>query len=364
MKRVLLIEPRVRKQHPNVGLLKIAGHHTRLGDRVVYLRETVRQCPFEPDLVYVSAIFTYYAEKTTRIVREVRRKFPKAEIRIGGVYPSLLPDNVLATTGIAPHIGLLPEVEAETPDYDIIPADDDFADTSILFTARGCWRTCQFCSVPILEPVMGVVDNWRDHIKSTHRRVLIYDSNISAQNPSHRSAVFEHLAHLGKEVLFDNGFDCTRFDDVHADEVAAVRHSKVRFALDYVGLMPQLGAAVNRAVVRGIPRSKIQVYVIYNFNDSIEDTVRRCEFLLGLGVQPYPQVYRPYTMTSSVRPYVAPGWTLGEIRMIRYFFTMPTLYKAGSFSAWRRDGCKTLRGAKVNFYSSEQGTRPPDFSDC
>lgn len=361
MKRILLVEPKVRKQHPNVGLLKIGGFHIRRGDHVAYLRDTARDCPFTPDLVYVSSIFTYYSDKTLRLIRDVQRRFPRAEVRVGGVYPTLLPDHIRKTTGIDPHIGLLDEVEAETPAYELVSPTDEFANTSILFTTRGCWRSCKFCSVPTLEPTMSVVANWREHINAAHRRVLIYDNNISAQDLRHRASLFEYLALAGKEVLFDNGFDCTRFDETHADEVAAVRHAKVRFALDFVGLIPHLTAAVHRAITRGIPRTRIQVYVIYNFRDTVEDTIRRCEAILKLGVQPYPQLYRPYTMLSSRAPYLAPGWTLGEARMIRYFFTMPSLYKTGSFADWRRQGCPTLRGSKVNFYTDIAGVRPPDF---
>ena len=360
---VLLIEPKVRKQHPNVGLLKIGGYHSRRGDRVHYAQGDVRTCPFEPQLVYVSAIFTYYADKLGRLVRQVRRRFPRAEIKIGGVYPSLLPDHVFQTTGIQPHVGLLPEVEAEPPDYTLVPPESPFAHTSVLFTTRGCWRSCKFCSVPTLEPNMGIVENWRDHIQAEHRRVLIYDNNISAQDPKHRAELFDYLAKSEKEVLFDNGFDCTRFDETHADEVASVRHAKVRFALDFIGLTPKLVRAVNLATARGISRARIQVYVIYNFRDTVEDTIARCEMLVELGVQPYPQLYRPYTMTSSREPYIAPGWTLGETRMIRYFYTMPSLYKRGTFAAWRANGCPTLPNSKVNFYSEIAGVRPPDFDN-
>ena len=359
--RVLLAEPSVRRQHPNVGLLKIGTYHRRLGDDVEYVRGSVRPVEHQPDLVYLSAIFTYYSEKLFRLFRQTRRKFPKAIIRVGGVYPSLLPEHVMSNLGVAPHVGLLDEVEGCPPAYDLVPPGDPLSRTSLLFSTRGCWRSCKFCSVPTLEPTMSVVSNWREHIDPQHERVVFYDNNISAQDAKHRAEVFRFLAGTGQEVLFDNGFDCLRFDDEHADQVAACRNSKVRFALDYIKLMPHVSTAVERCLLRGVPRSKIQVYVLYNFKDSVEDTVQRCEMLLDLGVQPYPQVYRPYSVVSSTSPYVAPGWTLGEIRMVRYFFTMPKFYKAGSFWDWRANGCPVLPGSKVNFYPEMDSVRPADF---
>ena len=83
--KVFLIEPKVRKQHPNVGLLKIGGFHSRRGDQVIYLRGSAKDCPFTPELVYVSAIFTYYSEKLSTLIQDVKRRFPKATIKVGGV---------------------------------------------------------------------------------------------------------------------------------------------------------------------------------------------------------------------------------------------------------------------------------------
>ena len=360
---VLVAEPSVRRQHPNVGLLKIAAYQRHLGHRVAYARGTLKDVPFKPDQIFISAIFTYYSKKLIRLVREAQRRFPAAKIEIGGVYPSLLPDHVEEHTGIRPHVGILNEVERYRPAYDLVPDGDTFTDTSLLFTTRGCWRSCKFCSVPTLEPTMGIVPNWQEQIDTNHSRVLIYDNNISAQPADHRAEVFEFLARSKQTVLFDNGFDCTRFDEVHAEEVASARHSKVRFALDYVGLAPHIERSIERAVQYGIRRSQIQVYVIYNFRDSVEDTVKRCDLLLKLGVQPYPQVYRPHTVTDSKKPYVSPKWTLGEIRMIRYFYTIPKFYKSGSYWDWKQAGCPTLRGSKVNFYPEMDSVRPPDFSE-
>lgn len=360
---VLLTEPAVRRQHPNVGLLKIASYHRALKDDVEFPGPGKLDCSSHPDLIYISGIFTYYAKKLVDLVKSAKRRYPSATILIGGVYPSLLPAHVFEQTGIHPHVGTLDHVESSVPAYDLIPKGHEFSDTSILFTTRGCWRACTFCMVPSLEPQMTVVRNWQEHILPSHKKVLLYDNNISAQDRRHRTALFDFLARSGKEVLVDNGFDCTRFDDEHADEIAPIRHSRVRFALDSPKLKPFLAAAIERCTKRKIPKGKIQVYVLCNYRDTVADAIDRCEFVIKLGAQPYPQIYRPYDMTQSRRPYVSPGWSLNELRMLRVFFTFPGLYKSTSFDRWRQSGAQLPGGSKVRFYDDVASIRPGDFGE-
>ena len=87
---ILLIEPKLRNQHPNLGLLKIGEYHRRLGDQVLYLRGSTVGCNFYPAIVYISCIFSYTLNSLEFLVEEVKSKYPRAEIQIGGVFPTLM----------------------------------------------------------------------------------------------------------------------------------------------------------------------------------------------------------------------------------------------------------------------------------
>lgn len=90
-------------------------------------------------------------------------------------------------------------------------------------------------------------------------------------------------------------------------------------------------------------------HVLYNFMDTIQDTIRRSEALIKMGVTPYLQNYRPLTQLKSRSTYISPEWTLSYIRKVKYFYSLPTLYKKVSFSEWEKMGNPRLKNSKVKF---------------
>src|SRR5207302_556735 len=108
-------------------------------------------------------------------VRYYRHMYPRAEIRLGGVYASLLPDHARLSGAHLVWEGLLPEVDALMPDYSLVPSWT----SSILFATRGCPRKCGFCSVPRLEgpPVVGS-GSVRSLIAYQHKKAVFFDNNI------------------------------------------------------------------------------------------------------------------------------------------------------------------------------------------
>src|SRR5205823_4426784 len=47
-----------------------------------------------PDEVWITSIMTYWWESTRDTVRLVKRLFPKAKVRVGGIYPTLAPHHL------------------------------------------------------------------------------------------------------------------------------------------------------------------------------------------------------------------------------------------------------------------------------
>ena len=67
--RVLLVEPRrSRKYHtpyPPLGLLKLATYHRQRGD-LIRLVNGISDDGFEPDIIYITSLFTYAWEPVQR----------------------------------------------------------------------------------------------------------------------------------------------------------------------------------------------------------------------------------------------------------------------------------------------------------
>ncbi|MCK4826364.1 hypothetical protein KA005_62050, partial [bacterium] len=102
---VLLVEPNfpyptksknrgnaVHKNFVPVGLLKLGSLYKSQGARVKLVRgnqpkEEFRK--FEPSLVLVTSIFTYWSKYVWDAVEYYRGLFPRAQIFLGGIYATL-----------------------------------------------------------------------------------------------------------------------------------------------------------------------------------------------------------------------------------------------------------------------------------
>jgi len=72
-------------------------------------------------------------------IKKYQLLYPDAEIKVGGVMATLLPDLIERETGIIPYAGLLMEVEECPPDYSFFPN----LRYSITFASRGCFKKCK-----------------------------------------------------------------------------------------------------------------------------------------------------------------------------------------------------------------------------
>ena len=139
MKKILLVEPAYKTKFAPLGLMRISSYHKSEGDVVSFIKGE-QKLDFTPDKIYITSLFTYRYKETLKSVRFYKKQFPKAEIIIGGVLATLMPD-LFRKEGIKVHIGLLKEVETYPPDYDLI----EDIDYSLTFTSRGCKNKCGFC---------------------------------------------------------------------------------------------------------------------------------------------------------------------------------------------------------------------------
>ena len=114
--KILLVEPEFpipikSKNHKDflpIGLLKIAAYFSRnnIHYRLIrgHLDNHYRKSEiihFNPNEVWITSLFTYWASYVKDAVHHYKNKFPKAKIKVGGIYASLRPKKeVLAFWGI------------------------------------------------------------------------------------------------------------------------------------------------------------------------------------------------------------------------------------------------------------------------
>lgn len=201
--RVLLVEPNYKNKYPPMGLMKISTYHKMLGDEVRFVKGFDPEVDKEVwDRIYVTTLFTFDFDTDVQTINHYKLLVNDiSDLYVGGIMASLMPDKIVASTGIErSHIltGLFTDTSVvgddnninvdELPlDYDILeqidykyPAGDNY----FAYTTRGCPNHCSFCAVPILEPSFRVTNNIIDQIKTIDEKygpkqhLLLLDNNV------------------------------------------------------------------------------------------------------------------------------------------------------------------------------------------
>lgn len=201
--RVLLVEPNYKNKYPPMGLMKISTYHKMLGDEVHFVKGFDMKLDEEVwDRIYVTTLFTFDFDIAVQTINHYKMLVNDiSDLYVGGIMASLMPDRIVATTGIdRSHIltGLFTDTSVvgddnninvdELPlDYDILeqidykyPAGDNY----FAYTTRGCPNHCSFCAVPILEPNFRITNNIVDQIKTIDEKygpkqhLLLLDNNV------------------------------------------------------------------------------------------------------------------------------------------------------------------------------------------
>lgn len=155
------------------------------------------------DRVCITTLFTFHWKITIETI-EFAKKICKnnAEVWVGGVMASVVPEEIRKETGINPHRGLLNEPRIMDKDNDLI-IDEMPLDYSILdeidyqypennayygYMTRGCINKCKFCAVPKIEPKYEPFISLNHKIEKAadlygvKRNLLLLDNNVLASN--------------------------------------------------------------------------------------------------------------------------------------------------------------------------------------
>ncbi len=192
-----------------IGLLKIAAFLGNQGNQVKLIRgkpndtgEDDELKRFNPEEVWITSLFTYWAKYVREAVQFYRSIFPNAHIKVGGVYASLFPpQEVKEYTGCDEvYQGVIPEVEEYTklhpPAYDLLEKANSYPiDFQIIHASRGCSRNCPFCGTWEIEPAFVPKTSIANEIQFPG--VVFYDNNF-LMNP-YVENILQELIELRKE---------------------------------------------------------------------------------------------------------------------------------------------------------------------
>lgn len=344
---ILLVEPDYKRRCVPLGLMKISTYHKNLGDTIEYVRGT----PLVMDgmyngkkisKIYITSLFTWQADIVAETANYYQKMFPDAEVSIGGICATVLDELIKKKTGIAPHKGVIPEVEKCKPDYSLFP-DINY---SIGYTTRGCPNRCGFCLVPKLEPEFVELSDWYKMLNLSKDKIIFWDNNFLAASKEHFTSVMMRLVKYKKLVDFNQGLDARIFNEYHAKFFSKIRIHPLRFAFDGKQEDGYIQNAINLA--RDYNINDISVYVLFNFIDTPADFYYRLKELNKLSVNIFPMKYAPPTYDG--RTHIGKHWSDESLRGFRNLM--------GNFIAGMvGQGCKPDRFNEVFGNNEDEFTR-------
>ncbi len=234
-------------RHPNLSLLKLAGWHKKQGDDVELVKtwEDFESAAGAYDHLYLARVFDF-TKVPEGILDRKNLTYGGTGFRQGFVTYAPNPEapEAIERSGF---LRALPDaVEHTMPDYhlyDSFVADEiargihagkykDYADFSIGFMTRGCFRHCSFC---VNQCSNGAVfhAHLKEFLDPARKMIYLWDDNILSY-PKWRE-VFEELAETGKRFQFKQGMDIRLMTDEKAEILSNSKYySDYTFAFDHL----------------------------------------------------------------------------------------------------------------------------------
>lgn len=269
---------------PSLPLMKLSAYHKVQGD------EISEYIPLEEyDLVYASKVFSF--------TEDIDEEYPVRadELRKGGTgYCISVVDGkeIFSETQNTP---LPKEIEHIYPDYSLYPQYQ----YAVGFLTRGCPRGCGFCVVAKKEgrcsqQVAELSEFWRDQ-----REIKLLDPNILACK-EHES-LLKSLVDSKARIDFTQGLDIRLTNADNISLLNNVKTSMLHFAWDNPkdDLTEHFKRFAELSKVRS-ERNKA-VYVLTNYNSTIDEDLYRIYTLRDLGYSPFVMVYQRDTASRDIR---------------------------------------------------------------
>jgi len=265
--------------YPNLPLMKLSAWHKAQGDHVEWYQPMFSG---HMDRVYMSKVFSFTPDYEYHIDAD-------EVIKGGSGYCIELVDGK-EVFHKERDIDLPNEIEHIYPDYSLYP--EQTKDTAYGFLTRGCPRKCQFCHVGNKEgcksvKVADLSEFWRGQ-----KNIVLCDPNILACRD--HLDLLQQLADSGARVEFNQGLDIRLITDENLEILKKIRVYKPHFAYDRYEdkeiIEPRM-KKVRQVTGWNKDKGKVTVYILVNFNTTLEQDIERIQFCRSIQWAPYPMIY-------------------------------------------------------------------------
>lgn len=260
---------------PNIPLMKISAFHKAQGDSVEWYRGIASG---HKDRVYMSKVFSFTKDYAYPIDAD-------EIVRGGSGYAIDLIDGKEVYRKDKDN-DLPDEVEHIYPDYSLYPQYK----AAYGFLTRGCPRGCEFCHVAAKEGRCSYKVADLDQFWKGQKEIVLCDPNILAC-PGHIE-LLQQLVDSKARIDINQGLDIRLITEKNIDLIRRLKLTRIHFAFDRWQdkdiIEPRLKMFKEAT---GYDKHKVSVYILTNYDTTIEQDLYRINLCRELNIQPYVMIY-------------------------------------------------------------------------
>lgn len=262
---------------PNLPLMKLSAWHKKQGDSVEWYQPMFSG---HKDRVYMSKVFSFTPDYPFYIDAD--------EIVKGGSGYAIKLLNDREVYDKKQDKNLPHEIEHIYPDYSLYPKETK--NTAYGFLTRGCPRGCEFCHVKAKEgkcscKAADLSEFWRGQ-----KKIVLCDPNILACKD--HLQLLEQLKESGARVNINQGLDIRLITEKNIELIKQIKLEAVHFAFDRWQdrniIEPKMRAFKEAT---GYDKHKVIVYILCNYDTTVEQDIYRIQLCRELNFSPYPMIY-------------------------------------------------------------------------
>lgn len=264
---------------PNLPLMKLSAWHKRQGDTVEWYHPMFSG---HMDRVYMSKVFSFTPDYPYFIDAD--------ETIMGGSGYNIRIENGKEIYDSENDKPLPYDIEHIYPDYSLYP--DHTKDTAYGFLTRGCPRGCGFCHVATKEGKCSIKVADLDEFWKGQKTIVLSDPNILACK-DHRE-LLQQLIDSRAKVNFNQGIDIRLINERNIDLLKKIRLDGIHFAFDRYkdkNIITEKLKMFSDATGYNKDRGRVMVYILCNYDTTIEQDIERIQFCRSLKFSPYPMIY-------------------------------------------------------------------------
>lgn len=269
---------------PSLPLMKLSAYHKSIGDGVEMYMPLNNY-----DRVYASKTFSFTDDIDADSVVQAD------EIIKGGTGYCISVENGKEIFDKSKNIPLPNEIEHIYPDYNLYP-EYKYA---VGFLTRGCPRNCGFCVVGKKEGLCSEQVSDLSEFWCGQKEIKLLDPNILACK--NHEKILIRLAESGAKIDFTQGLDIRLTSPENIRLLNRINAPVLHFAWDNPkqDLTEYFKRFSQYTKIKSY-RNKI-VYVLTNFNSTLDEDLYRIYTLRDLGYSPYVMIYQKETAPKQIR---------------------------------------------------------------